>query len=131
MMIDLARREDTAGRTDDRAIAPRSARRRAASAPTWDRPRIAPGAGAPGPEAPDARRVSLNDGVVAVCLLLLLAVAVLGGVLMLFSWVTAALPTQPAFTCPAPEGCVGPPDPGAGAGQDELRIEAPTATLEP
>jgi hypothetical protein len=44
-------------------------------------------------------RVTLDDAVIAICFLALVAVVVLGGLLMLFSWVTAALPTSPTVAC--------------------------------
>ena len=50
-------------------------------------------------------RPTFDDVGVAVCFLALVSVVVLGGLLMLFSWVTAVLPTDPVMACHAVEGC--------------------------
>jgi hypothetical protein len=71
-------------------------RRRAASSP---RGTVAVG--------PDRRRRarSADEVGVAVCFLVLCVVVVLGGALMLFSWVTTVLPLNPAMPCAGLDGC--------------------------
>jgi hypothetical protein len=48
------------------------------------------------------------DDVVALCLLVLLAVTVLGGLLALFHWVAAMLPVSAHVPCLGVDGCVSP-----------------------
>jgi hypothetical protein len=55
----------------------------------------------------DSRRAAFDEGVVAVCFLALVGLAVLGAVLVLFSWVTAALP-EPTVMCRQFDRCVVP-----------------------
>jgi len=51
-----------------------------------------------------------GDGVLAVCLLALVGIVVIGGLVMLFSWVTTTLPTSQLIACPEFDGCVMPPE---------------------
>jgi hypothetical protein len=75
------------------------------------------------------RRLTFDDGVLAVCFLSLIGVVVLGGFLMLFSWVVATLPTRPMSACPQFDGCVVPAaDEGQAKGADESRIDGPKMT---
>jgi hypothetical protein len=55
-----------------------------------------------------SHRGAFDEGVVAVCFLVLVGLAVLGGALTLFSWVTAALPTEPTVMCREFDRCVAP-----------------------
>jgi hypothetical protein len=51
------------------------------------------------------RPATVDDVVPAVCFLALVGVVVLGGLLMLFSWVTTALPTRSVIACHEFDGC--------------------------
>jgi hypothetical protein len=55
-----------------------------------------------------SRRAVFDEGVVAVCFLVLVGLAVLGGALTLFSWITAAPPTEPIVMCREFDRCVAP-----------------------
>jgi hypothetical protein len=69
------------------------------------------------------------DGVVAVCFLALVSVAVLGGLLALLSWVAATLPTNRLLPCPELDGCVAPaPDAAQDLWTDEPAIDVPKMT---
>jgi hypothetical protein len=69
------------------------------------------------------------DGVVAVCFLALVSVAVLGGLLALLSWVAATLPTNRLLPCPELDGCVAPePDAAQVLWPDETAIDVPKMT---
>ena len=65
-------------------------------------PRRAIGAG--GPNAERLQRPA-REGVLAVWILALIAVAIVGGLLVLFSWVTAMLPPSQLMACPEFDGC--------------------------
>lgn len=77
-----------------------------------------------------SRPATLENAVVAVCFLALVGVVVFGGLLMLFSWVTAGLPPSALTTCPGMDGCVA----SFAAGDDPAawvevpRVDEPTAT---
>jgi hypothetical protein len=66
--------------------------------------------------------------VLAVCFLALVGVVLLAGVLMLFSWFTATLPSQ-LFACPEVDGCAAPP-PGENqaVGVEDPVLDEPTMT---
>jgi hypothetical protein len=51
-------------------------------------------------------RTVFGDVVVVVCFVALIGVAVLGGAMMLLSWITATLPASPRIACPELAGCV-------------------------
>ena len=73
---------------------------------TWDwasRPSQRAGSGSAGT---GSRAATLDDAVIAVCFLVLVGVVVFGGLLMLFSWVTAGLPPSALTTCPGIDSCV-------------------------
>jgi hypothetical protein len=53
-----------------------------------------------------SRPATLDDAAIAVCFLVLVAVVVFGGLLMLFSWVTAGVPPTVPTTCPGMDACV-------------------------
>lgn len=67
-----------------------------------------------------SRPATLDDAAIAVCFLALIGVVVFGGLLMLFSWVTAVLPPSALTTCPGIDGCA-----PATAGEPAAWIEAP------
>jgi hypothetical protein len=50
--------------------------------------------------------VALDDGILVVCLVVLVGLVVLGSVLILLSWVTATLPSSMLRSCPEFDGCV-------------------------
>lgn len=52
------------------------------------------------------RRVALDDGILVVCLVVLVGLVVLGGVLILLSSVTATLPPSMLTSCPELDRCV-------------------------
>jgi len=65
--------------------------------------RVVPGSGGAG-----SHRRAFGEGVLAVCCLALVGAALLGGLLILFSWVTATLPMSQMIACPEFDGCVAP-----------------------
>jgi len=72
---------------------------------------------------------AFGDGVLAVCFFVLVGVAVLGGLLILFSWVTATLPMSQIFACPEFDGCgVSTPDQNQAVGVEDPRINDATMT---
>jgi hypothetical protein len=60
------------------------------------------------PDGPGERRPSFGDVIVVVCFLAIIGIVVIGGVVMLFSWVTATFPVSPRVACPEFHGCVVP-----------------------
>ena len=68
-----------------------------------------------------SRPATLDDAAIAVCFLAVIGVVIFGGLLMLFSWVTAGLPPSALTTCPGIDGCVAP----APAEDPTAWIEAP------
>ena len=82
----------------------------------------------PGSDGAGSRRPAFGEGVLAVCCLAIVGVALLGGLLILFAWVTATLPMSQMIACPEFEGCVVPPpeqDQAVGVGDpriDELKM---------
>ena len=77
-----------------------------------------------------SRPATLDDAVIAVCFLALVGLVVFGGLLMLFFWVTAALPPSVLTTCSRMDTCVAPApaedDPAAWV--EVPRVDEPTAT---
>jgi hypothetical protein len=64
-----------------------------------------------------------------VCFLAVVGVVVFGGLLMLFSWVTAGLPPTALTTCLAMDSCVAPaPAEDSAAWVEAPRLDEPTAT---
>ena len=57
----------------------------------------------PEPREPESSR--RGDGVLALCLLALIAVVVVGGLLALFAWVTTSLPDTQLLECQSFAGC--------------------------
>lgn len=51
------------------------------------------------------RRTSFDDIAVVVCFLVLIGIVVLGGALMLLSWITATVPVSPRVACSEVDGC--------------------------
>ena len=74
-----------------------------------------------GSDGAGRRRVALDDGTLVVCLFVLVGLVVLGGVLILLSWVTATLPPSILTSCPEFDRCVAPaPD-----GNEPLWVDDP------
>jgi hypothetical protein len=67
------------------------------------------------------RRVALDDGILVVCLVVLVGLVVLGGVLILLSWTTATLPPSMLTSCPEFDGCVA----AAPDGNESLWVDDP------
>jgi hypothetical protein len=61
-----------------------------------------------GSDGAGRRRVALDDGILLVCLFVLVGLVVLGGVLILLSWVTATLPPSMLTSCSEFDRCVAP-----------------------
>jgi hypothetical protein len=57
------------------------------------------------PDGPEKRQLRLNEVAVVVCLLALIGVSILGGALMLLSWMTATTPVSSRKSCPEIQGC--------------------------
>ncbi len=76
-----------------------------------------------------SRRTSFNDWIPVVCFLALVGVVVIGGLLMLFSWVTARFPASARMACPQLSGCVVPaPDGVQSVLGDDTRANEPKLT---
>jgi hypothetical protein len=74
-----------------------------------------------GSDGAGRRRVALDDGILVVCLFVLVGLVVLGGMLILLSWVTATLPPSMLTSCPGFHRCVAPaPD-----GNEPLWVDDP------
>jgi hypothetical protein len=72
-----------------------------------------------------ARRV-VDEVVAGLCLLVLLAVMVLGGLLALFHWVAATLPVSAHVPCLGVDGCVPPAaDESQAVGGVDPRLDGP------
>jgi hypothetical protein len=56
----------------------------------------------------DRRRIAFDDGLLVVCLCVLAGLVVLGGALLLLSWVTATLPPRMLMSCSEYHSCVAP-----------------------
>jgi hypothetical protein len=75
------------------------------------------------------RRTTFNDGVVVVCFLALVGLVVLGGLLMLLSWITTTLPVNARIACPDLPACVAPaPDGTQSIPGDDARAHEPKLT---
>lgn len=76
-----------------------------------------------------SRRATFDEGILAVCFLVLVAVVVLGGLLMLFQQVSATLPSSLLMTCPEFDGCSAPtPGEQQEAWVDDPRFGGPKMT---
>jgi hypothetical protein len=76
-----------------------------------------------------SRPAALEDAVIAVCFLVLVGVVVFGGLFMLFSWVTAGLPTSALTACPRVDGCMAPsPAENPAAWVEALPVDEPLVT---
>jgi hypothetical protein len=72
------------------------------------------------------RRKAFDDWIPVVCFLALVGVVVLGGLLMLLSWVTTTLPVSARIPCPYLPGCVAtPPDETQSVPADDARVYEP------
>ena len=84
---------------------------------------------ASGSDGRGRRPATFDDVGLAICFLVLVGVVVLGGLLMLFSWVTTTLPTSPTMACHTFEGCaISAPDEAQLAWPIEPQIQEPTTT---
>jgi len=57
------------------------------------------------PDRAGKGRTSFDDVAVVVCFLVLIGIAVLGGALMLLSWITATVPVDPRIACSELDDC--------------------------
>jgi hypothetical protein len=74
-------------------------------------------------------RTAFDDGILAVCLFVVAGLVVLGGVLMLFYWVTATLPSSRLMSCPEVDSCVAPaPDRNQALWVDDSLTDGPKMT---
>jgi hypothetical protein len=62
---------------------------------------------------------SFNDWIPVICLLVLIGVVVVGGLLILFAWVTTTLPGSARIACPYLHDCVVPGGTQSLPGEDE------------
>jgi hypothetical protein len=77
----------------------------------------------------DRRRLAFDDGLLVLCLFVLAGLVVLGGVLLLFSWVTATLPPRMLMSCSEYHSCVTPePDMNQVLWGDDSLTDGPTMT---
>ena len=84
---------------------------------------------APRPDGPGKRRVSFDDVVIVLCFLALIGIVVVGGVVMLLSWVSATLPVSSRIACPEFDGCVVPSrDENSAVLADDRRNDRPMLT---
>ena len=75
------------------------------------------------------RRTTFDDGIVVVCFLALVGVVVLGGLLMLLSWVTTTLPVNTRIECPHLPACeASAPDGKQSVLGDDARADEPKLT---
>ena len=58
-----------------------------------------------GPDGVVKRRTSFDDIAVVICFLALIGIVVLGGALMLLSWIAATVPVSPRIACSELDGC--------------------------
>lgn len=73
------------------------------------------------------RRTTFDDGIVVVCVLALVGLVLLGGLLMLLSWITTTLPVNARIACPHLPACEAwAPDGTPSVLGDEARVHEPT-----
>jgi hypothetical protein len=74
-----------------------------------------------GSDGKDRRRAAFDDGLLIVCLVVFVGLVVLGSVLMLLVWTTAALPPRMLESCPEFDLCAAP----AADGDEYLWVDDP------
>jgi hypothetical protein len=75
------------------------------------------------------RPAALDGAVIPVCFLALVALVVLGAMLMLFSWITAGLPSSAYTMCATIESCAAPtPAKDPRSWVDGPQLDEPTET---
>jgi hypothetical protein len=77
--------------------------------------------GALGSDGRGGRRVAFDDGLLVVCLFVFVGLLVLGSMLMLLVWTTAALPPRMLDSCPEFDLCAAP----AADGNESLWVDDP------
>jgi hypothetical protein len=77
--------------------------------------------GALGSDGRGPRRVAFDDGLLVVCLFVFVGLVVLGSMLMLLVWTTAALPPRMLDSCPEFDLCAAP----AADGNESLWVDDP------
>jgi hypothetical protein len=81
------------------------------------------------PDRASKGRTSFDEIAVVVCFVALIAVVVLGGALMLLSWITATVPASPPIVCPELDGCTVPAsDANEAVVVDDDRVYGPALT---
>jgi hypothetical protein len=74
-----------------------------------------------GSDGGSRRQVAFDDGILFVCLFVFAGLVVLGGMLMLLFWATAALPPRMLDSCPEFDLCAAP----AADGNESLWVDDP------
>jgi hypothetical protein len=77
--------------------------------------------GALGSEGSGRRRAAIDGGLLIVCLFVFVGLVVLGSVLMLLVWATAALPPRMLYSCPEFDLCGAP----VADGDESLWVDDP------
>jgi hypothetical protein len=77
------------------------------------------------PEGAARRRAAVDDGVLILGVVALVALLVLGVIVMLLAWTTASLPYGVRIACPELDDCrTAGPDPGPSGWSDDPRADA-------
>lgn len=76
---------------------------------------------APGSDGRGHRRLAIDDGLLVVCFFVFVGLVVLGSMLMLLAWTTAALPPKMLDSCPEFDLCAAP----ATDGNESLSVDDP------
>jgi hypothetical protein len=76
---------------------------------------------APGSDGRGHRRLAIDDGLLVVCFFVFVGLVVLGSMLMLLAWTTAALPPKMLDSCPELDLCAAP----ATDGNESLSVDDP------
>jgi len=75
------------------------------------------------------RRVAFDDGILPVCLFVLSGLVLLGGLVLLLSWITVTVPVRQLKSCSDAERCVAPAeDANESVGADDPLADRLTIT---
>src|SRR5215471_13247340 len=82
-----------------------------------------------GPRDMRRRRVAFDDGILPVCLFVLSGLVLLGGLVLLLSWITVTVPVRQLKSCSDAERCVAPAvDANESVGADDPLADRLTIT---